>query len=453
VADLKISQLTGGGASQAADEYVIARSGNNFKVTGANVAAAATSVGTLTSLTVSGNATFDTNTLFVDATNNRVGVGTATPSTVFEVNGAGANANPTLLIARSAFGSVCSLALGDGTNNNRFAITSATNLTFTVGTSPTTLATLDTGGNLGLGVTPGAWSTSYRAIQMFGGGLAAMSGTGDGYLVNNLLYDGAWKYINTGGASFYRQVSASHAWFSAPSGTGGTTATTTQAMTLDANGNLMVGGTSSYGGIITAQSTATRGAGVGFRNSAGTAAGGIFVGAAGSGGGSTDVYVEAAGFLAFNAGGTTERARIDTSGNLLVGQTSDALTQANRVVFGINGSTDSIISMRAGASLCGFLWAQSTSFGIAANNIPIVFSGGSAGGTERARITTAGSVVAGGSVALATSATDGFLYVPTCAGTPTGTPTAITGMAPIVVDTTNHKLYFRSGGVWRDAGP
>ena len=69
------------------------------------------------------------------------------------------------------------------------------------------------------------------------------------------------------------------------------------------------------------------------------------------------------------------------------------------------------------------------------------------------RITDAGNIVAGASVALATTATDGFLYVPTCAGTPTGTPTAITGMAPIVVNTTNNKLYFYSGGVWRDAGP
>ena len=74
-------------------------------------------------------------------------------------------------------------------------------------------------------------------------------------------------------------------------------------------------------------------------------------------------------------------------------------------------------------------------------------------GAERARITGDGNVVAGGSVALATTATDGFLYVPTCAGTPTGTPTAITGMAPIVVNTTNNKLYFYSGGAWRDAGP
>jgi hypothetical protein len=83
-------------------------------------------------------------------------------------------------------------------------------------------------------------------------------------------------------------------------------------------------------------------------------------------------------------------------------------------------------------------------------NAALIFATNNA---ERMRITSAGNIVAGGSVALATTATDGFLYVPTCAGTPTGTPTAITGMAPIVVDTTNNKLYFYSTGQWRDAGP
>jgi len=92
------------------------------------------------------------------------------------------------------------------------------------------------------------------------------------------------------------------------------------------------------------------------------------------------------------------------------------------------------------------------------NDMPgrLVFSttaDGASSPTERMRITSAGNIVAGGSAALATSATNGFLYVPTCAGTPVGTPTAITGMAPVVVDTTNNKLYFYSGGVWRDAGP
>jgi hypothetical protein len=75
-----------------------------------------------------------------------------------------------------------------------------------------------------------------------------------------------------------------------------------------------------------------------------------------------------------------------------------------------------------------------------------------ANNTERARIPAAGGMVVG-TAALTTTATDGFLYVPTCAGTPTGTPTTQTGTAPIVVDTTNNKLYFYSGGQWRDAGP
>ena len=72
--------------------------------------------------------------------------------------------------------------------------------------------------------------------------------------------------------------------------------------------------------------------------------------------------------------------------------------------------------------------------------------------TERLRIDANGNVVVNTAV-IATNATNGFLYVPTCAGTPTGTPTTYTGRAPIVVDTTNNKLYFYSTGVWRDAGP
>jgi hypothetical protein len=53
-----------------------------------------------------------------------------------------------------------------------------------------------------------------------------------------------------------------------------------------------------------------------------------------------------------------------------------------------------------------------------------------------------------GTGALATTATNGFLYVETCAGAPTGTPTAYNGRAPIVVDTTNGKLWVYYGGAW-----
>ena len=46
-----------------------------------------------------------------------------------------------------------------------------------------------------------------------------------------------------------------------------------------------------------------------------------------------------------------------------------------------------------------------------------------------------------GAGAPATTATTGFPYIPTVAGAPTGTPTAETGYAPIVFDTTNIKLW------------
>ena len=57
-----------------------------------------------------------------------------------------------------------------------------------------------------------------------------------------------------------------------------------------------------------------------------------------------------------------------------------------------------------------------------------------------------------GNGVLATTATTGFLYVPTCAGAPTGVPAGFGAYVPLVVDTTNHKLYFYDG-TWRDAGP
>lgn len=76
----------------------------------------------------------------------------------------------------------------------------------------------------------------------------------------------------------------------------------------------------------------------------------------------------------------------------------------------------------------------------------------SIGGALSLYVDAAANVVLN-SAAIATNATDGFLYVPSCAGTPTGTPTAYTGRVPIVVNTTNNKLYFYSSGAWRDAGP
>lgn len=62
--------------------------------------------------------------------------------------------------------------------------------------------------------------------------------------------------------------------------------------------------------------------------------------------------------------------------------------------------------------------------------------------TPQLTLDAAGNVVVGSTVA--TDATNGFFRIPSCAGTPTGA--AADGS--MVRDSTNHKVYFRSGGNW-----
>jgi hypothetical protein len=103
---------------------------------------------------------------------------------------------------------------------------------------------IDSSGNLGLGVTPSAWGSSYKAIQNGQSAFMSRSGGADSYLLTNNYYDGTnFRYINTAPASRYQQDVGVHSWFSAPSGTAGNAISFTQAMTLDASGNLLVGKT------------------------------------------------------------------------------------------------------------------------------------------------------------------------------------------------------------------
>lgn len=65
-------------------------------------------------------------------------------------------------------------------------------------------------------------------------------------------------------------------------------------------------------------------------------------------------------------------------------------------------------------------------------------------------VSSAGNLVLGRQAALATNATNGFAYMPSGAGTPTGTPTtSYTGKVAFYYDTTNSKIYIYSGGVWK----
>lgn len=65
--------------------------------------------------------------------------------------------------------------------------------------------------------------------------------------------------------------------------------------------------------------------------------------------------------------------------------------------------------------------------------------------SQKFRITNLGSIIIGAEAAIATNATNGFLYIPTCAGNATGTPVAVTGKVAMVFDTTNNKLLIYDG--------
>lgn len=109
-------------------------------------------------------------------------------------------------------------------------------------------ATLDASGNLGLGVTPSAWVSSWKAVDVTSGGSSLYGTLAIGGIATNAFFDSspAWKYKTSYGAARYEHDSiGSHKWFTAPSGTAGNAITFTQAMTLDASGNLGLGVTPS----------------------------------------------------------------------------------------------------------------------------------------------------------------------------------------------------------------
>jgi hypothetical protein len=112
--------------------------------------------------------------------------------------------------------------------------------TVTISTGGVARVTTDASGNVGIGVTPSAWSASFKALQISSQSALWSSGAGV-FLSANNYNDGSNKYIGTGNATRYYQLNGEHVWEIAPSGTAGNAISFTQAMTLDSSGNLLVG--------------------------------------------------------------------------------------------------------------------------------------------------------------------------------------------------------------------
>lgn len=142
--------------------------------------------------------------------------------------------------------------------------------------------------------------------------------------------------------------------------------------------------------------------------------------------GETDVSMifrpKGAGIARFESSNTI------TSGSVLINQasTGDASLQmsvaATNFIMGIDNSEADIFKMDTGNAI---------------------------GGSTALQITVSNDVIIGDRVALATDAINGFLFIPGCAGTPTGTVAfAAANAVALVYDTTNNILY-ANDGAWK----
>jgi hypothetical protein len=139
-------------------------------------------------------------------------------------------------------------------------------------TDGTARATLDYAGNLGLGVTPSAWGSGTRAIEIGSGTALWNPGSSTNtVLLTNAYHNGTnYIYRDTAVATNYTSTAGQHQWFNAPSGTAGNAITFTQAMTLDADGNWILGGTTAYA-KATIVANASGGPLISFRDTNGSA--------------------------------------------------------------------------------------------------------------------------------------------------------------------------------------
>ena len=203
------------------------------------------------------------------------------------------------------------------------------------GTAGTGKMTLDSAGNLGLGVTPSAWGSAYKALQV---GYAALSNPTATYdalnLTANLWHDGTnWRFIETQQANRFSTLDGNWTWEYATGSSGAIAGLSTQ-MTLDASGRLLLGTTTGGTFKLDVQDVGNTLARIGGSGSgqAGVtlASGGAFnpflnfVSSSSTVEASIYAVAGAGAFVIGTGSSSTERMRIDSSGNLFIGQIARA---------------------------------------------------------------------------------------------------------------------------------
>lgn len=345
--------------------------------------------------------------IYKDAS-GKVGIGTSTPVQKFHVR-VGADANSSIQSNPLDPTGVLINSFNDANNQTRPLFLQGSYLGFSI--NGTEAARIDAAGNLGLGVTPSAWGTP--SFQL---GVTGLNNFGSqSNLYNNTATDATNTpfYIASLPASNFRQVGGDFSWLTAPSGTAGDPISFTQAMTLTNSGNLGVGTSSP-----TAKLEVNTGVG-GIQSIAKIRSSNVQLEIGTTDLGSGEVIYNAFPSVAPSSpsthiwqGGSTELARITSSGNLHVGGFASPGEQR---ITSFGNITTSVLSaaINAGSGQLritnrpdgvNYNWAGIGAIGdVNANNSTLVFytSPNNTSGensAERARITPAGNLLVGTTV-------------------------------------------------------
>ena len=290
---------------------------------------------------------------------------------------------------------------------------------------------IDSSGNLGLGVTPSAWS-QFVAFEMGARGNSISSyNSGGVYVGSNCFFNGTnWIYkISSAAPAQYYATEGLHAWQTAAAGTAGNAITFSEKMRLDASGRLGIGASSVFSKLYLKQGAdGTSTEGLVIEASANDNRLAHYYDATNNQWVITATYGSTGAFKPFTWWTSdTKRMTLDTSGNLgigtaspttrldVVGLSSDSSNNFKQLVVRNDLDTDRIY-MGAVASLVGsyiqnnafydssfeFKPNDAASEGIHFQDGAIWFStnSGLTSGvnftpTERARITSGGNLLVG----------------------------------------------------------
>ena len=380
------------------------------------------------------------NTEQMRLTSTGLGIGTSSPQTKLHV----VSTSTTATIESTSGPVYVRFAAPSGVNNGYigYGDGGAENMTFW--TAGNERMRLNASGNLGLGVTPSAWSL-YKAFQNGSTSVADFNSGNNSIYGSNVYYGGSptdFRYVSTGSAAtMYRQVDGAHTWSTtgAVTGTAGSVATLTQAMTLDASGNLNITSPANTDSILTVNSTSTNVSRRISLSSNGTVGTQLYDDAD-----QTILSAFTAKPLVFRTT-NTERARITSGGDLCVGSTSAGNAGSINVSVGNPGTTVGGLQLWSTTSATHYVhFGDGASgadpyrgyVGYAHASDALLFG---TAATERARITSGGQFVIGSSGAV-TSLASGTLQV----------GSGISGLTPGTIPTaivTSGALEFNFDGV------